>query len=198
MAKLVLTTFRRPPPHIPGYFWKRKIFSPFSKNTHPYVAYSNRFSPPTWKQHSISYGACVMLEVYDVWHRRIRKPPVSSVHTQTKSRRFQKSLLWRVFFEKIRFQWLFLSDTWAVGQNRRKNISFQTKTDMSGWGGALSCIMLEAKAWLTVEMMITSLSCPWNSSTDPTFTSPNPKRSNKRRSFSTYELNKTTKTKNRN
>ena len=93
---------------------------------------------------------------------------------------------------------VFIGYVWTVGQNRRKNISFETKTDISGRGGALGCIMLEAKAWLTVEMMITSLSCPWNSSTDPTFTSPNPKRSNKRRSFSTYQLNKTTKTKNRN
>ena len=102
MAKLVLATFR-PPPHIPGYFWKRKFFSPFSKNTHPYGAYSNRFSPPTWKQHSNPYGACVMLEVYDVWHHRIRKPPFSSVHTQTKSRRFQKSLLWRAFLKRSVF-----------------------------------------------------------------------------------------------
>ena len=190
MAKLVLATFR-PLPHLPGHFENGNFFLRFQK-------ISNRFCPSTWKQHSIPYGACVMLEVNDVWHHRIREPPFSSVHTQTKNPVFSKIFTLESFFEKIRFQWLFLSDTWAVGQNRRKNISFQTKTDMSGWGGALSCIMLEAKAWLTVEMMITSLSCPWNSSTDPTFTSPNPKRSSKRRSFSTYELNKTTKTKNRN
>ena len=64
---------------------------------------SNRFCPSTWKQHSIPYGACVMLEVNDVRHHRIRKPPVSSVHTQTKSRRFQKSLLSRAFLKRSVF-----------------------------------------------------------------------------------------------
>ena len=190
MAKLVLATFWAPP-HVAGYFENGNFFLRFQK-------ISNRFCPSTWKQHSIPYGACVMLEVNDVWHHRIRKPPVSSVHTQTKSRVF-KNLYSRELFWKDPFSVkVFVGHVWTVGQSQRKNISFETKTDMSGRGGALSCIMLEAKAWLTVEMMITSLSCPWNSSTDPTFTSPNPKRSNKRRSFSTYELNRTTKTKNRN
>ena len=31
-------------------------------------------------------------------------------------------------------------------KSKEKNISFETKTDTSGQGGALSCIMLEAKA----------------------------------------------------
>ena len=191
MAKLVLATFR-PPPHVPGYFENGNFFLRFQK-------ISNRFCPSTWKQHSIPYGACVMLEINDVWHHRIRKPPVSSVCTQTKSRRFQKSLLWKAFLKRsVVSDCFYRRRVDGRSKPKKKNISFQTKTDISGRGGALSSIMLEAKAWLTVEMMITSLSCPWNSSTDPTFTSPNPKRSSKRRSFSTYELNKTTKTKNRN
>ena len=31
---------KRPRPHVSGYFWKRRFFSP-----HPHVAYSNRFRP---------------------------------------------------------------------------------------------------------------------------------------------------------
>ena len=34
-----------------------------------------------WKYESIPFGACVMLEVYDVWHQHIWKPPFLSVHT---------------------------------------------------------------------------------------------------------------------
>ena len=195
MARLALATFS-PPPHVPGYFWKRKFFFSVFKKYVSLRSVFESFWPSIWKQHSITYGACVMLEVYDVWHHRIGKPPFSSVHTQTKSRRFQKSLLWRAFLKRSafsdRFHWIRVD---GRPKSKEKNISFETKTDTSGQGGALSCIMLEAKAWLTVEMMITNLSCPWNSSTDPTFTSPNPKRSSKRRSFSTYESNGATKTK---
>ena len=32
---------------------------------------------------------------YNVWHHRIRKPPFLSTHTQARSRRFQKSSLWK-------------------------------------------------------------------------------------------------------
>ena len=56
-------------------------FRPFlpKKKTHPDVAYSDRFLPFThktfkrWKYDSIPYGACVMLDVYDVCHHRVKK-----------------------------------------------------------------------------------------------------------------------------
>ena len=33
--------------------------------------------------------------IYDIWHHRIRKPPFWSIHTKMRSRRFEKSLLWK-------------------------------------------------------------------------------------------------------
>ena len=67
--------------------WKRRIFSPFSQKYACTRSVFESFSPvhtktlKRWKYDTISYGTCVMLVVYDVWHRRIRKPPFSSVHT---------------------------------------------------------------------------------------------------------------------
>ena len=37
--------------------------------------------------------------IYDIWHHRIRKPPFWSIHTKMRSRRFQKSPLWRMFLK---------------------------------------------------------------------------------------------------
>ena len=51
----------------------------------------------------IPYGACVMLEVYGVWHHHILEPLFSFVHTWTKLRRFQKSPLWRAVWKRSVF-----------------------------------------------------------------------------------------------
>ena len=83
--------------------------------------------------------------MYDINHR-IRKPPFSSVHTQTKSHRFQKSLLWRAFLKGSVFSDRFYQvRVDGRPKKKKKYISFETKTDMSGRGGALNCIMVEAK-----------------------------------------------------
>ena len=37
--------------------------------------------------------------IYDIWHHRIRKPPFWSIHTKMRSRRFEKSPLWRLFLK---------------------------------------------------------------------------------------------------
>ena len=55
-----------------------------------------------WKYDSITYGACAILVVYDVWHHR-RKPPFSSVHTEMRSRRFLKSPLRSAFLKSFVF-----------------------------------------------------------------------------------------------
>ena len=184
MAKFVLATFR-PRLHVSGYLWKWKFFSPFSKNIESFL--------PIHMKHPLRS----MRHARSIWCMTSSYSKTSvfpwSLHTQTKSRRFQKSLLWRAFLKRSVFSDCFYRIRVDGRSKPKKKISVFKQKRI--WV-ALSCIMLEAKAWLTVEMMITSLSCPWNSSTDPTFTSPNPKRSNSRRSFSTYELNKTTKTKN--
>ena len=62
--------------------------------------------------------------VDDVLHHRIRKPPFSSIHTKTRSQRFQKSVLWRAILKKCIL----------VGQTGEKNLRFQTKTDTCGRG----------------------------------------------------------------
>ena len=41
--------------------------------------------------------------IYDIWHHRIRKPPFWSIHTKMRSRRFQKSPLWRAFLKSCVF-----------------------------------------------------------------------------------------------
>ena len=45
--------------------------------------------------------------IYDIWHHRIRKPPFWSIHTKMRSRRFQKSPLWRAFLRTVfnRYVW---------------------------------------------------------------------------------------------
>ena len=71
------------------------------------VAYSNRFSPSTPKPEkdakydNIPYGACVKLEVYDVWHHRIRKLPFPSVNEKPA---FIKITAVESVFEKLRFR----------------------------------------------------------------------------------------------
>ena len=57
---------------IRGLSKKRKFVSPFSiTNTHPHVAYSNRFCP-SLTEHAL----------YDVGHHRVQKIPFSFVHTK--------------------------------------------------------------------------------------------------------------------
>ena len=66
------------------YFRLRCFFSPFkNKIIHPYVGYSNRFRIQKLLNdvNMIPYGACVMLEVYGVWHRHILEPLFSFVYT---------------------------------------------------------------------------------------------------------------------
>ena len=60
--------------------------------TFPHVVY-NLYR---WKHDSIPDRACVMLVEYDLWHHCIWKTPFSSIHMKTRSKCFQKSLLWRV------------------------------------------------------------------------------------------------------
>ena len=74
----------RPPPYVSGYFWKRRVFLPFSKKIR-LQKYRIRivFGRPhendkQRKYNSIPHRACVMLVVNDVLHHRIRKPPFSS------------------------------------------------------------------------------------------------------------------------
>lgn len=41
---------KRPPTHVPSYFWKLIFFLRFQRRTHPHVEYSNRFFPSTRKR----------------------------------------------------------------------------------------------------------------------------------------------------
>ena len=89
---------------------KTKIFFPFSKTKYAskctiFESFSlfHTKTPNQWKYDSITYGACAILVVYDVWHHRIRKPPFSSVHTEMRSRRFLKSPLRSAFLKSLVF-----------------------------------------------------------------------------------------------
>ena len=44
------------------------------------MAFYSKVTRKRWKYDNIPYGACVKLEVYDVWHHRIRKLPFPSVN----------------------------------------------------------------------------------------------------------------------
>ena len=106
----------------------------FQKNTHPHVAYSNRFRPSTrtlkWlKYDSIPYWACVMLQVlmYDIIvfeNSAFVRPQVNDFKLE-----FSKIFTLKSVFEKMRFRWPFSPDTWAgtVVQTEENEYPFSSK-----------------------------------------------------------------------
>ena len=94
----------RPSPHVSRYVWKRRSFSPFSRKN------SNRFR--TLKRRDrIPYGACVMLEVYDVMTSLHWKAFVFVRPHLNQKPAFSKISTLENVFEKMRFRWPFSPDT---------------------------------------------------------------------------------------
>ena len=119
--------YLRPCPHVSGYFWKRRLFSPFSKKyastRSVFKSYSpvHTNTPKPGKYASSLYRACAVTNracaVEETGAREIHfltpslrgkdwilsmtsmysKTSVSPVHTNTINLRFQKSPLWRAF-----------------------------------------------------------------------------------------------------
>ena len=93
----------RHPPHVSGYFWKRRVFSSvFQKiRLHKWrirIVFGRPHENAKQRKYdSIPHRACLMLVLNDVLHHRIRKPPFSSVHTKTSGQRIKKVSRWRLF-----------------------------------------------------------------------------------------------------
>ena len=72
--------------------------------------------------------------VYDIWHHRFRKPLFSSVYTQMRSRRFQKSPLLERFDNIVFNARKGRLPIRVDGRNEEKNLRFQKYLDMCKQG----------------------------------------------------------------
>ena len=129
----------------------RFFFSLLSENTSPHVAYSNHFAPPHDNKYAnIPYRACVVLVVYTLWQRRIRKTPFSSVHMSSGDR----------FWKLLRSVWCpkmpFTCESNRRLKRRTKKIRFKKYPDTFGRGLSLGlrvqCMIFKSKVEVYVLM----------------------------------------------
>ena len=82
--------------------------------------------------------------VFDVWHRRIREPPFSSVHAQLEASVF-KNLHLGEHFENARFRCPFSSDTRRQQVKPEEKYPFSIKNADTRGGGLNSFHIWEEK-----------------------------------------------------
>ena len=125
-----------PHPHASGYFWKQIFFSSVFKKYASTRSVFKSFSPvhtkklKRWKYQSIPFGACVMLEVYDLWHHHHLKTSIFTCPHVNEKPAFSKPHSGERFWKNVFSVTVFTRYVWMVGPTGDKNIYFQTKMDM--------------------------------------------------------------------